>query len=318
MKSFLIKISLFVTLLIALSYGIYHILNMYQQNYYGTRVKTRWIMELKDKHVDYLLLGSSRMANMVAGHKFDSILHSSSLNIATAASSYGESYLLFHQYLKNGNTAKTLILSFDLFKNRHEVWRAEGFTPLMFKHFDFFPYYEQTDIRNVYKDYTDSWHLYLWDYLPFSRYVEFNQYFKIDSAYSFLVENKQISINYDTTNGEQLLKRNTFQGRKYAVPGGIQMGPRTSKYLLEILKLAQKNNIKIILVTPPYYRMQPFDRKYHTQFVHFLEKQFSVRYIDFTAANVWSESRYFYDAIHTNASGSKLYTQMLADSLHHN
>ncbi len=317
MKSFGIKISLLIFLILLLSYGTYYILNIYQHEYYGTRIKTRWAMELKNKHADYLFLGSSRMANMIAMHNFDSTLKSTSVNIATAGSSYGESYLLFQQYLKNGNTAQTLILSFDLFKSRHTNKNAEVLTPLVFKHFDFFPYYKETDVRHVYEDYTDSWHLYLWDCLPFSRYAEFNQYFKVDSAYTYFIEDKKLSITYDTITGEQLIQNNTFKGKKYAVPGGIQIGPRAEKYLLAILKLAQKHNIKIILVTAPYYNMELFDRKQYNQYVRFLQKKYSVRYIDFTAPKTWKEARYFSDPIHTNDIGSRLYTQMLADSLQH-
>ena len=143
-------------MLILFSYGLYAILDMYQEKYYASRTKVRWTMELKDKHVDYLFLGSSRMANMIAMHDFDRSMQSSSLNIATPGSSYGESYLLFQQYLKNGNTAKTLILSFDLFKGRHVKKDREVLTPLVFKHFDFFPYYQQGDVRRVYQDYTDG------------------------------------------------------------------------------------------------------------------------------------------------------------------
>lgn len=272
-------------------------------------------MELRKKHVDYLFLGSSRMANMIAVHQLDSALHTSSLNIATAGSSYGESYMLFQQYLKNGNTAKTLILSFDLFKSRHTSKNAEVLTPLVFKHFDFFPYYQQEDVRRVYEDHTDSWHLYMWDYLPFSRYAEFNQYFKVDSAYACLAEHKHVSVPYDTINGEQLIRHYTFKGEKYAAPGSILIGPRAEKYLLAILKLAKENNIKIVLVTAPYYNMASFDRNYHTRYTHFLQEQYGAEYIDFTAAKDWQQYRYFSDPIHTNDIGSRLYTHMLTDSL---
>ncbi len=302
-------------MLILISYGMYSILNMYQQKYYGSRTKVRWAMELKDKHVDYLFLGSSRMANMIAMQDFDRSMQSSSLNIATSGSSYGESYLLFQQYLKNGNTAKSLILSLDLFKGRHTKKDIEVLTPLVLKHFDFFPYYQQAHVRDVYADYTDSWHLYLWDYLPFSRYAEFNQYFKVDSALAYFTEHKQVAIPYNTTNGEQLITNHTFKGEKYAAPGIIYIGPRAEKYLLATLKLAKENNIQIILVSAPYYSMALFDRTYHTRYVHFLEEQYGARYIDFTASKTWQEARCFSDPIHTNDIGSRIYTQMLADSL---
>jgi hypothetical protein len=51
--------------------------------YYKTGLKTRWAIELKNKHVNYLFLGSSRMANMIASNDFDSSLNTTSINIAT-------------------------------------------------------------------------------------------------------------------------------------------------------------------------------------------------------------------------------------------
>ena len=138
MKSFLYKSVLFIGLLLIISYVVYSILNAFQSSYYKKSLKTRWAIELTDKHVDYLFLGSSRMANMIAANAFDSTLNTTSINLATPGSSYGESYVLLQQYLTHRNTTKTLILSFDFFKSRYTNPDEESFTPLTFKHFDFF------------------------------------------------------------------------------------------------------------------------------------------------------------------------------------
>jgi len=315
MKSFLKKFILFVSITLVLSYAVYFLLNAFQLKYYKTSLKTRWVLELKDKHVDYVFLGSSRMANMIASKDFDSTLQTTSINLATPGSSYGESYVLFQQYLAHGNTAKTLVLSFDLFKSRHRDFKGEAFTPLVFKQFDFFPYEEVPEIKSVYNSYTSPWHIDLWKYLPFSRYAEFNTYFKVDPMLQFMFDGKPQQATFNTTTGEQLIYNFDFKGEKSAVPGGIQLGPRSEQYLLKILALAKQHNISIILVTAPYYKMKAFDRKNHTLYVDFLEDKFNTRYIDFTASNEWKTYTYFSDAIHTNVYGSKLYTQMLCDSL---
>lgn len=315
MKSFLKKIFLFVGIILALSYAVYFLLNAFQLSYYKTSLKTRWAIELKEKHVDYLFLGSSRMANMIASNDFDSTLNTTSVNLATAGSSYGESYVLFQQYLAHGNTTKKLVLSLDLFKSIHRDFNAEASTPLIFKHFDFFPYEDVPEISSVYRSYTSPWHINLWKYLPFSRCAEFNSYFKVDSMLQFMIDGKPQQASFNKNTGEQLIYNFNFKGERSAVPGVIQLGPRSEKYLLNILALAKEHDISVILVTAPYYKLKSFDRKNHTTYVDFLQNKFNARYIDFTASKEWNTYTYFSDPIHTNVYGSKLYTQMLCDSL---
>lgn len=315
MKLFLKKFLLFVSITLVLTYAVYFLLNAFQLKYYKTSLKTRWALELKDRHVDYVFLGSSRMANMIASNDFDSTLHTASVNLATPGSSYGESYVLLQQYLAHGNTAKTLVLSLDLFKSRHRDFKGEASTPLIFKHFDFFPYEEAPEIKTVYNSYTSPWHMSVWKYLPFSRCAEFNTYFKVDSMLQFIIDGKPQQATFNTRTGEQLIYNFKFKGEKTSVPGVIQLGPRSEEYLLKILTLAKQHNITIILVTAPYYKMKPFDRKNHNMYVDFLEDKFNARYIDFTASKEWRKYQNFSDPIHTNAYGSKLYTKMLCDSL---
>ena len=318
MKLFKHKLFLLAGITLAASYVVYFVLNAYQLSYYKQSLKTRWALELKDQHVDYIFLGSSRMANMISSTAFDSSLHQISINLATPGSSYGESYVLFQQYLANGNTAKTLVLSFDLFKSRHLDLSAEPITPLVFKQFDFFPYQEIPEIKSVYNSYMAPWHMYLWKYLPFSRFAEFNTYFKADSMLQFVMDGKPQHASFNTHTGEQLIHNFTFKGERISAPGVVRLGPRSEKYLLKILSLAKKHNISIILVTAPYYKMTTFDRTIHNTYVSFLKNTFNTRYIDFTASGAWNSYTYFSDPIHTNVYGSKLYTKMLCDSLNVN
>lgn len=315
MKLFTNKIFVFTGITLAVSYVVYFLLNAFQLTYYKQSLKTRWAMELKGRHVDYIFLGSSRMANMIASDDFDSSLNKTSLNLATPGSSYGESYVLFQQYLAHGNTAKTLVLSFDLFKSRHLDYTAEPITPLVFKQFDFFPYQEIPEIKSVSNSYTSPWHMYMWKYFPFSRFAEFNTYFKADSMLQFILDGKPQHASFNAHTGEQLLYNFKFKGERISAPGVVRLGPRSEKYLLKLLSLAKKNNITIVLVTAPYYKMAAFDRTIHNQYVTFLKKTFNTRYIDFTASNEWNSYTYFSDAIHTNVYGSRLYTKMLCDSL---
>jgi hypothetical protein len=208
-----------------------------------------------------------------------------------------------------------LILSLDLFKSRHVDFNAEASTPLIFKHFDFFPYEEVPEIKSVYNSYTSPWHMSLWKYVPFSRYAEFNNYFKVGSMLQFMINGKPQQSVFNKATGEQLIYNFKFKGGKIALPGIVQIGPRSEMYLLKILALAEQHNIPVVLVTAPYYKMKPFDRRTHNQYIDFLEKKFNTRYIDFTALREWNDYRYFSDPIHTNANGSKLYTKMLCDSL---
>ena len=315
MKLFIKKFILVTAISIAVSYVLYFLLNSFQLAYYKTSLKTRWALELHAQHVDYAFLGSSRMANTIASEDFDRLLNKTSINLATPGSSYGESYVLFQQYLAHGNTAKNLVLSFDLFKSRHVNRNVEAFTPLIFKQFDFLPYAEIPEVKAVYKSYTPEWHLNVWKYLPFSQFAEFNSYFKTDSILQYISDGQAQQAIFDTRTGEQLIYNFNFKGERISVPGVVQLGPRSEEYLLKILALAKKNNITIVLVTAPYYKMESFDRTTHTAYVNFLKDRYNVRYIDFTGSKEWTNYTYFSDPIHTNMYGSRLYTKMLCDSL---
>src|SRR6478752_8284779 len=201
-------------------------------------MKTRWIINLREQHVDYLFLGSSRMANTVACHQLDSALQTKSLNIATAGSSYVENYALFYNFLKNGNTTKTLILSLDLFKSRHRDYDKEKITTLVFKKFDLFPLYSDDTIKEVYRDYSKEMNLLLWDFIPFSRYAEYNSYFRFNDLLKYS-KGERYPPSFDTLSGEQLVEHYKFKGDRRANPEVVQLGPRGDKYLLAILTLAQ-------------------------------------------------------------------------------
>jgi len=313
-KKFLKKLALFTLLIYGISWLLYAALNKFERDYYAKGMKTRWIMNQKDQHVDFLFLGSSRMANTVAGHQLDSALHTKSLNIATAGSSYGESYALFYAFLKNGNTTKTLVLTLDLFKSRHRDYDAEKITTLVFKKFDLFPLYAEDTVREVYREYSKEVNLLLWDCIPFSRYAEYNSYFRFKDLLAYS-KGEMFAPAFDTISGEQLVPHNKFKGDLKATPGGIQLGPRGDKYLLEILKLANQHHINIILVTAPYYKAQAFDRDFHNRYVTFLKKKFKAEYLDFSVRKDWSDKQNFSDAIHTNARGSRIFTKELSDSL---
>jgi hypothetical protein len=313
-KKFLTKIALFTLLIYGISWLVYAALYKFERDYYKEGMKTRWIMNLRDQHVDYLFLGSSRMANTVAGHQLDSTLNTKSLNIATAGSSYGENYVLFDEFLKNGNTTKTLVLSLDLFKSRHHDYDKEKITTLVFKKFDLFPLYANDTVKEVYRAYSKEINLLLWDIIPFSRYAEYNSYFKFNDLMKYS-KGEIYPTSFDTISGEQLVQYYKFKGDRRANPEVVQLGPRGEKYLLAILDLAQQHRIKIILVTAPYYKMYELNREYHNSYVAFLKKKYSTEYIDFSVRQEWKDKNNFSDAIHTNARGSRIFTKELADSL---
>jgi hypothetical protein len=270
---------------------------------------------MKNKKTDYILLGSSRMANMVSGHQLDSLLHKSSINLATQASSYGESYAVFYEYLKNGNEAKTLVLTFDLFKDIHHNKDREIVSPIVFKQFELFPYYNDPEIRRVFADHSKEWELYAWEYIPIFRYAEFNNYFKIDQIANYVLRGIKDKPVFDTITGERIRQGIKFDGERRAAPENVFLGPRGEKYLLEILKLAKKNKMNIILVTAPYYDVIKTDLTKHKKFLSSLEVNYKARYLDFSTQEEWKNKNYFYDPIHTNIIGSRIYTRYLADSL---
>jgi len=46
-----------------------------------------------------------------------------------------------------------------------------------------------------------------------------------------------------------------------------------------------------------------------------MKKAYQVEYLDFSKQDIWKNSTCFFDAIHTNEEGSRLFTKELSDSL---
>lgn len=290
-------------------------MDLYQKTYYDGISRVRWAMNIRNQKADYIFLGTSRMANTVDMNKLDSTLGTRSINIATAASSYGENYAIFDHFLKNGNSAHTLVLTFDLFKSIQRNKDKEAMTPLIFKNFDFFPWIDSAEIKEVYMDHSEPWKITMWKYLPISRYVEFNHYIKADSALRYISGASSPKPNFNTVNGKQLNTRPGFAGKRKSKPATVQLGPRGEKYLFKILDRAHKQGLRIILLTAPYFDAEPFDRTQYNALLDTLHKRYQTEYLDFSAMPEWKNPEYFTDVIHINHLGSVPFTARLCDSL---
>jgi hypothetical protein len=315
MKKFVIQLFTFFLLLVVISYILYYVLNRYEVNYYKYKSKIRWSQSISHRHYHYCFLGSSRIANSINHKKFNQTLHTSSINIATQGSAYAENFAVLYQFLKH-NTIDTLVLGFDLFgKVEAATLENKNYTALHFKHFDFFNSMNDLVIDSVYQDYTQPlYKMYLWKYLPMSRYIEYNQYFKIDSMIQYLFD-QQSKTPFDTMNGEQLLLDKNFKGDEYAIPQNISLAYYQQKYLYKILNLCKQKNIRIRLITPPYYSIKQFNSNIHQRYLSQLKKSFDFTYLSFAIGKDWNNKSYFKDGIHVNHLGANEFTQQLTDSI---
>src|SRR3954462_13644339 len=83
------------------------------QKVFNTKVvvcdKVNWMHGIHHKAYDFATLGSSRAINTFNNRIVDDSLGTHSINIGTSGGGYAENYINLYQFLKNGNSVKTVL-----------------------------------------------------------------------------------------------------------------------------------------------------------------------------------------------------------------
>lgn len=93
----------------------------------------------------------------------------------------------------------------------------------------------------------------------------------------------------------------------------------SERYIKNIVDVAQKHEIKYIIFSlAPYHKSLWSKTKNKKELVEFMEKmaeKYGITLINFLESDIKNHTKYYYDAVHLNLSGSQVFTAALADSL---
>lgn len=95
-----------------------------------------------------------------------------------------------------------------------------------------------------------------------------------------------------------------------------EISPAFFQNLKHLQHLCQKNKVKLVLLYAPNYYYPESFRKASLYLQHFCQKQ-GITYLDFSLQQdkVFNQRSLWFDHIHLNAEGSKIYTRMLKKKL---
>lgn len=293
MKQFLFRSTAFVVLLYLVSLPI----AWYFNNHYHTYNKQHWILQQKNLSLDYAVLGSSRVFNVVDINAMDRSSGLNGINLGTSGGSYAENYIVLNEFLKQ-NHIKTLLLSADEFN-----FNIAAGVEYPFHDYEFLHLFSRYD--SIFKDYMPAWKYQMWKLVPAARFIEFNDQYTIrNKPDTALDHNKGSELLYHWGTTDMEYRRQTI------------INDIDRRYFFDLLKLCETNHIKVVLFSAPIFRMSHL--KPNAPIESFLDQVCSSKKLQRIQAEGLIDTdnkTLFLDYRHANAKGSKIFSSGLGKKL---
>lgn len=286
----------FILFIIALSYP----LSIFITSNFNSYSKQNWVLKIKNYNLDYAVLGSSRVYNMIDINSLDSTFKKKGINLGTSGSAYAENYIILSEFISK-NKISTLILNTDeyCFNSKNSY----GSDPL--HKYEFLPLFNK--YNDVFYDYIPKWKFYLWKIIPVTKYIEYNKQFNLDSRPLF-----------DKNMGSNLMAVNTKNKKLIFKRHQTIISDLDKKYFLKIIDLCEVNNIKLILITTPIYnKNNKNDNSISKQYIKSISGKLNLNYYEFYDL-IKNNPDYFNDNTHTNKFGTIEYSINLGKKLRTN
>ncbi len=280
MKKFLLKIAVYslVVFLIANAIALISLYFLGQSNLYKPQFVKNGV---KEKHFDYVVLGSSTGLTTLDTKQIDSTLHTIGLNISIDDSALNTHYLMLQYFYQQQKTTDCLILSVT-------PWDLGNDNPVLSDN-DYRFFSEQS--TPVVQKYYQTIAYQGFPVLKYSRYMPFLGvgYYNTEVFYPSIFTILQPE------------KRNRFDDRgnySYPTSGKPKDTPQQTidmvvknPYLGKIKDFCKKNNIKLLIYQSPLYKTK----------VNMSQNELTLNHSAFLQSK-----NLFYDNLHVNKMGRKI------------
>ncbi len=307
MKKFFLKLFLFLAVLYAVLLGIDYFYTKKLKNIHLG--KASYVINIRNKHLDYVVGGSSRVHNNFNTNLFDSLTGTTGYNIGYTGSGIAQNYITLYLFLKNGNTTKNYIQQVD----------EAGLSKIAFNHpfYEYFFMHYLSHDENVDRFYKSnvSYRRYLtWKYFPAMKYLEYNNYCRLSN----IITNKGVPAEEIKNKGYDELEAKhseSFPPKSYpAVNSEYELDTLSVYYLYQINKLCKEHGVNYICYTSPvhpasYLSYKPANLKVALQ--NYLSSC-KIQYYNFALEKKFDGDSLFYDESHLNSTGTNIFTQQLA------
>lgn len=306
MKSFLIKINLFASIILALFLTLEYIITQ------GLKKSTapafeKWNRLYDGKiNADVLINGSSKALNQISPLIIDSILDVNSYNLGISGHDFYMQNSRYAVYLKHNKPPQLLI---QIISNGTLSKRADLYHLAQFR-----PYLDDPIIRNTTTNYIG---LTFFDYhLPFVRYFGDKKSIKEGFLSYFNCSAPIIEIpSYKGYYSYDLDWDDSFDRFVKYFPDGKTIPLTDTSIQLFKQLLIQQTSKSIVLVYPPTYHAAQGYINNRTEILALyqsLAKQHNVLLLDYSQHRLSKDNKYFYNSQHLNKKGAEIFSKELA------
>ena len=274
--------------------------------------KPSYVISCKNNNFDYVVGGSSRVHNNFNSPLFDSLCGVNGFNIGNGGSALCQNYLTLYMFLKNGNKIKTYIQQVE---DNFLMDPKKAFT-YPFQDYFFMPYIGDETVDECFKSSVSLTKFYIWKFIPFIKYAEFNNYYSFNKILHPTVVDKDV-LKLKGYSKLQTLHVDGFPLKIYQRTEEIPVDASNIFYLNKIRNLCLDNNINFIIYSSPVYQKnylvnkQP---KLHAGLMDYIKNN-KVKYFNFMLDKRYENDSLFYDETHLNSMGTDLFIAQLSDSL---
>lgn len=249
---------------------------------------------------DVIVMGSSRAWVHINPIILDSVLNTNSYNIGFDGSCINRQVRKYHLFRRFNKKPKLIIQNID--------YASLGYT-IGYMREQFFPYFWNKPMRDEFLN--SEPFSFEEKYIPFFRYLK---NFNMQQLYE-IIDNTSRTL----TKGYEGKERK-WDGSAYNEIKSIEFVPNDTTMMMfeNYLKETLADSIKIIFVYAPLYygaikKITNIDEMYATYAV--FANKYNIPILDYTNMTICSDKTYFYNALHLNIRGAKIFTDSLAYDL---
>ncbi|MCI4670291.1 MAG: hypothetical protein MRZ79_19295 [Bacteroidia bacterium] len=308
MEKLYLKIFALMIIYLIIFYPLQLWVDKHQKGNFDLCDKQEWVLSKQGESFQDGFIGSSRAFNMLDMNILSKELGRKTINLATSGSNFSENLLLLHLFLQNGNQLERVFIQADVYgldsKNSYSY---------PFHDYVYLPYLGDSLVDQLYKREVPSYKYLMWRYIPFLKYMEFND------RYSFY---KMIRGGYNCTEsefdgalGSEIHTDNGFEENEEA---RLKFGVNATdvKSLVDLIDYCKQNGIEVVLYQAPEYVDYVKRQKNRSEVLEEYQailKGEKLKWLDFVGEDSLNTNKlYFKDNTHLNQSGVEAMSKSLA------
>lgn len=307
-NNYILRLVIGIGLGLVLTWAAYTVIIGADKRFFNSIQKNEFIFKHDTTRYDVLLLGSSRMKNIINPRVFDSITHLSSYNAGASGACIEEVKMILHTYLLKHAPPRTIIMSIDFFS-------LQVAPPIAY-----YPTYITCNtlppIEKALKK--EGLPVELYRLVPFLKVTELNDYYK--------------SITWKAYRGQTDMAPDDFIYKGYVsntttTISSDALGPDLTvdidkdgiKHFQELIDLCKSKKIKLILSYAPEYKrlnIQNISNGAHImQLYDSIAAANNLPFYRSDTLTLSNEPGYFVNNGHLNRIGADVYSTIFAQQL---